>query len=107
MNWSHIVVESYCSFKNDNLAEKPICCKYNPGITGLHCLAYDSQNNNYCPYLGFGTAKTTIVLTNQKGETINFDSFFGDLDLSKGEWEKKEKEWIKKQNEYISNNDNA
>lgn len=83
LNWSHIVVESYCSFKNDDLAEKPICCKYNAGITGLHCLAYDSQNNNYCPYLGFGTAKTTIVLTNQKGETINFDSFFGDLNGKK------------------------
>jgi hypothetical protein len=98
----HIAIEANCFFNIDRDENecKPECCIYDPGNVSINCLMYDK--NQYCPFLVFGHARTTILLTEQKGNVVNADCFWGDLKLSEAEWIKQEKKWIEKQNDYIN-----
>ncbi|MGE8033465.1 hypothetical protein [Lysinibacillus sp. NPDC093692] len=96
MSWTHIVLEGYCSFEENEGEEIPKCCSEKPGILGYHCLQDAVSKNNICPYFSFNSARSTLVLTDKNGKAIEFDSFFGDLDLSEKDWLVQEERWIKK-----------
>lgn len=100
----NILIEANCIYnidkKDDDLV--PNCCMLGPNNVSINCFKYNKDKNKYCPFLVFGTAKTTIVLTDEYGNVINSDGFWGDLKLSEEEWRRKEKEWIDKQNAYLS-----
>lgn len=103
MNWKHIVVEGHCIYDlNENKNKKiPECCKYNPGKIGAHCFKYNIEQRQFCPYLGIGTAKSSMVLTNSEGISVNGTCFFDDINIDEKEWHKREKKWIEKQIDYI------
>lgn len=99
----HIVIEANCfydSYENGNKAV-PKCCKFGTNNISINCLKFNEGENRYCPFLVFGSARTTLVLTEQNGNAVNSGSFWGDLKLSEEEWVRKEKEWIEKQSDYI------
>lgn len=95
----HIVIEAHCFHEESN--EIPKCCLLGPGNISFNCLRYNGENNQYCKYLTFGTARATLVLVDDEGEAINANAFWADLKLSDEEWIQKENEWIDKQNKYL------
>lgn len=103
MEWKHIVIEGTCTFNLSEDKKKiiPECCKNDPGKISSNCLKYAS--NKYCPYLGIGTARSSLVLTDKQGEAIIGTCFFDDLELSQQKWEKNEADWLKEQIGYIEN----
>ncbi|URZ05797.1 hypothetical protein [Clostridium felsineum] len=100
----HIVVEANCFYDiNKKEGEKvPKCCEFGANNISNNCLEFDGTSNKYCPFLVFGSAKTTLVLTEQKGNVINSNSFWADLSLSEEEWKKREKEWLEDKNKLIN-----
>ena len=98
----HIVIEGTCFFDVTNSANKPACCKSGPGNIGVHCLSFDEKERKLCPYFAFGTARSSIVLTDQKGDSVGFNGFWSDEDLSDEEWLKQEEEWIIKWKKKLS-----
>ncbi|WP_432663372.1 hypothetical protein R9X47_22675 [Wukongibacter baidiensis] len=100
----HIVIEAKCLyyFIEDTEKQIPSCCKYEPGRVGTLCFKFNEEKHKYCPYLGIGTAKASLVLTDGEGEAINADGYWGDFKMSEEDWIKEEKKWIEKQNRYIS-----
>ena len=105
MGWKHIVLEGYCAFNNEkNLNMPPHCCKLFPENIGLHCLNYDEKEHKFCPYLGYGTAPSTIVLTGNDGEEVSFKVFNSDENLSnEKKWLKQEEKWIEECKNKIEN----
>ena len=96
MSWTHIVLEAYCSYEDNEERVIPKCCSEKPGIVGYHCLQDAISKNSICPYFSFNSAKSTLVLTDKTGKSIEYDSFFGDLDLSERDWLAQEERWINK-----------
>ncbi|KAJ50065.1 hypothetical protein CTM_19904, partial [Clostridium tetanomorphum DSM 665] len=95
----HIVMEANCFYDSDKKENEsvPKCCKFGPNNISINCLKFNEGENRYCPFLVLGSARTTLVLTEQNGNAVNSDSFWGDLKLSEEDWLRKEKEWIEKQ----------
>ncbi|MCP4181598.1 MAG: hypothetical protein GY756_27860 [bacterium] len=125
MSWNNIVVEGHCLLKFDvdldklNSAIKdyiqkngkvpPKCCKYSGERVGSFCLKYIEEENVYCPFFAFVTAKSSVILTNNIGEEAASDSFWIDNNLKNQnaneweiEWAKQEKEWIMKWKDAIN-----
>ncbi|WP_197259279.1 hypothetical protein [Paenibacillus dendritiformis] len=103
MRWKHVVVEGYCFYENTGNSLKPHCCKYNPGDVGAHCLSYDETEKKICPYFGFGTARTSLVLTGDDGEAITAAVFNPEKSIGDAkEWLRKEKDWINKWKKKVS-----
>ncbi|WP_157739689.1 hypothetical protein [Paenibacillus kribbensis] len=103
MGWKHVVVEGYCLFESTDKSLKPHCCKYTPGDIGVHCLSYDEAEKKICPHFGFGTARTSLILTDDDGEVKNAAVFSSEKSIGNAkEWLKKEKDWIGKWSKKIS-----
>lgn len=94
MAWNHLVLEGYCLFSKDK-EEIPRCCKYEPGILGLHCLDYDEEQHIYCPFFAYGNARTSLVLTGNHGEEVAHKTYSSDC-VDEKEWMKNENLWIEK-----------
>lgn len=101
MNWSHILIEGFCLFDTDSDSVVPSCCINGLGNTGINCLLSKETEKSMCPYFGFQEAKSTILLTNNIGVSIEFDSFDSD-ELDENEWRKKELDWIENKKELIN-----
>ncbi|MCP4162964.1 MAG: hypothetical protein GY760_23120 [Deltaproteobacteria bacterium] len=113
MSWNHIVVEGHFLIKFDVEFDKlnsgikdyiqkngkvpPKCCKYHGNRIGSFCLKFHEEEYNYCPFFAFGTAKSSIILTNNIGEEAASDTFWIDNKLkvkNAAEWAKQEEEWL-------------
>ena len=101
----YIALESVCCFDSEDKTNiLPKRCKYGADKIGLHCIVQNETNiNEFCPYLSSGSAKSSVVLTGEKGSAISGTCYWNDKDLSNEEWEKTEKKWIGEQFEYIKN----
>lgn len=99
----YLLIEANCVFdyEVESNSNVPKCCKDGIGNVSLNCLNYQKGTNSFCPYLIFGTAKSTLALSEKNGEIINANSFWGDLRLSEEEWNLKEEKWIEKCNGII------
>lgn len=104
----HLMVETNCIYDlmETNNIHVPECCKFGVGNISINCLKYHETSNKICPYLIFGTAKSTFALTDKSGEIINAVSFFDDLKLSPEEWDRREEAWIKRCNDILNDIDN-
>jgi hypothetical protein len=106
MAWSHIVLEGYCLFEIDDdcKEEVPECCINEPGNVGTYCLSF--KEHKHCPYFAFGTARASVVVTDDKGQSVTGTCFFpkNGLSLSNEEWVRKENAWIKKWARKITGN---
>lgn len=103
MGWKHIVIEGFCLFNEKDNSLKPHCCKYNPGDIGAHCLSYDETEKKICPYFGFGTARTTLLLTGDDGGAISAAVFSSEKSLGDSkEWLRKERDWINRWKKMLS-----
>lgn len=103
MQWKHIVLEGYCVFGMEgDKQEIPKCCKDKPYSIGLHCLNYEEKK--YCPYFAFGTARSSIVVTDKNGDAIGGTCFFPQdaFKLSEEQWNVEENKWINKWAERIN-----
>lgn len=102
---NHIAIEANCFYDSDKKENEsaPKCCNFGPNNISINCLKFNEGANQYCPFLVFGSARTTLVLTEKNGNAINSHSFWADLKLSEEEWVRREKEWIEKQNNRINN----
>lgn len=102
----HLMIEANCMYwwseETKEEVKNPGCCEYGIGNISLNCLKYDETSKKMCPYLAFGTPRTTLALTDKSGEVINANTFFDDLGLSSEEWERREEEWIKKCNDILN-----
>ena len=106
MGWKHIVMEANCLFNWDisvndlemniagNEKELPHCCKFGPERISINCLRFDEDENKYCPFLAFGKARTSIVLTGINSEEESCKVFWTDENLTSDEWVEKEELWI-------------
>lgn len=108
----HLIIEANCmyDFEKKNNINVPVCCKHSAGSISINCLGYQEEKRQMCPYLVFGTAKSTLVLTDEEGEAINSVSFWDDLKLSSEEWKMRERAWIRKSNDILqemSNNNES
>ena len=97
MGWKHIVIEGFCSYDRENDSLKAsVGCVDNAGTIGLYCLKYNEDSRQICPYFGFGTARSTLILTGKDGEAVKFRSFvLDDGTMREEEWLKNEEKWIK------------
>lgn len=103
MGWKHVVVEGYCLYEDTDKTLKPHCCKYAPGYIGAHCLSYDEAEKKICPHFGFGTARTSLILTGDKGEAITAVGFNSEKSIGNPKaWLEKEKDWISKWSKKLS-----
>lgn len=94
MGWKHIVIEGHCLF--DDTYEIPLFCKYGPGKVGIHCVKASNNSNEYCSYLGIGSSRASIVLTDSNGDLCGYSSFWTDEDISGDKWIEEEKVWLKR-----------
>jgi hypothetical protein len=69
---------------------------------GLHCLQSSDKERQFCDFFGWGTAKSSIVLTDSNGEVVTQKSFCTDQNLSEKEWLEQEKCWINQWAERIN-----
>lgn len=99
----HLIIEANCIFdyEEENNINVPKCCKYGIGNVSVNCLSYQKETNRVCPYLVFGTAKSSLALVDKNGEVVNAVSFWGDLRLSEEEWNLKEEKWITRCNDIL------
>ena len=92
MGWSHILIEGHCFYDNE-ISKLPKCCKFGPSNLSLNCLNYDIENKKYCPFLAFGSARSTKVLTDERSVVIDFD-LFEKFEVSQKEYLDLEKKWL-------------
>lgn len=98
MAWNHILLEGYCFFNSERnkAKEVPTYCKNGPGKLGLHCIAGCGKSNTRCPHFSFGEARSTVVVTDEKGEDFACNGFAVEdaTRLTDSEYLEKEKSWI-------------
>lgn len=97
MGWKHIVLEAFCLLgSNQENEQNPECCKDGPGGLGFHCIQ-SNDAGKICSFFRFGKARSTIVVTNEDGDEVSFQSFSSDDDIEN------ESVWLQKESEWISN----
>lgn len=101
MGWKHIVVEANCLYEENKDNKSSKCCK---GNIGIHCLAYNQDGHQICPYLVFGKSRTSVVATNKDGLAVDYSIFWTDENLSPEEWIRKEEEWLEEQRRILRMN---
>lgn len=81
----------------------PKFCINGPNNLGLHCIAGPEGSSERCPHFAFGRARSTIIVTDEKGQDFACNGFYVEdaLRLSEKEYLKKEKEWITNWSEKI------
>lgn len=104
----HLVIEANCIYDKENNGSNsiPACCRLGPKNISNSCLLFEEESNKMCPYLVFGMARSSLVLTDKRGDVINSTSFFGDLNLSSDEWNEKEETWLQESNTVLQDLDN-
>ncbi len=105
---TQLVLEAKCIYQFFRNEENilPACCILGVGNISFNCLNYE-EKIKFCPYFTYGKVRSTILLTDKEGNTINANSFWADLNLSDKEWEIKESDWIEKYDIFINKlNDN-
>lgn len=95
MGWKHILVEGHCLFDIDDKLDIPMCFKFKPGYIGRHCLDSENDDLQRCSYFAFGSAKSTVVLTDSNGDAIACEVFWPEKEWSNNEeWNRLENKWI-------------
>ncbi len=93
MNWSHVLIEGFCLYNEDKEKKNPSCCINGIGKIGFHCLLFNEKKKAICPFFGFQKSKTTIALTNNEGDVIDYNSFES-IELDEKKWREEEKKWL-------------
>ncbi|WP_084159724.1 hypothetical protein [Paenibacillus ehimensis] len=69
--FTHVILEVFCGYSDENQNEIPSFCKRNVGNPGYHCL------ENKCKYVAYTYAPNEIAYSDDDGEVPNGESWLG------------------------------